>query len=709
MKHCPICNAKYESGKFCLDCGEPLVDDAPAAGMSLNLGDDNAISGGVQMSDSHNVSNVDQRVINTSTVSNVTNNITQVERQKTEQEMAQERKIQFMELCKEVYADGILEDWEAAKLETRRIELGIETNLAAQLIELARKSMPNRMTALTKKDEVTMKIILGLVEKNQTDRIEAQLPRLQAMAKYYQVDEVLYTYNMIMAALHPEDLVKKFEDEPTDEYWQTFWASIAYLKIGKVDKSEETSAKLNFFGNYSEDNDMLLSLMSINHDFGAETAKEGLSILDESSCSPELRPLFLTLCLAIDPSRATTLGADKSKCQFYMDYIVTLEDPKARAERLAREQAEAERKKKEQEEKLRQQITYCVSIKKIDNQLLASMTARTSLGWTTEVSRTNFAHLPFKAKSSDNRDEIETLADKLSKGGMTVEVTAVNGLNETVSIIEEPSSFDVELKSAGKAKLGVVKLVKDITRFDLKETKDLVDTVPQVIKKGVSKEEADSIIAQFKEYEEYGAKVEIVPANGLNEVVSKTASSKWKEAEAAEKKRKEEERKRKEAEKEAERKRIEAEKKRKEQEELAKKKAEEAKREVEAAKTAYMNIQKVEFAYMDFDGNYTSAYGANLKHDETRRQLKARITYDGLLEHDRTINLHVKIINPSGKLISPVRFKVEYTGMNSITVKKGTNQKVELMGTGGVYDYGTYQYELWYNDVLVYKTSFSVR
>ena len=461
MKHCPICNAKYESGRFCLDCGEPLVDDAPAAaGMSLNLGDGNAISGGVKMNDSHNVSNIDQRVINTSNVSNVTNNITQVERQRTEQEMAQERKIQFMELCKEVYADGILEDWESARLEAKRIELGIDRSQASEFIELARRSMSNRLNALSKKDEVTMKIILGLVDKNQKERIEAQLPRLQAMSKFYQVDEVLYTYNMLLAALHPEELARKFEDETTDEYWQTFWTSVAYMKLGKLDKSEETSAKLNYFKNYSENNDVLLLALSVNHEFGAESAKEGLSIIDDGSCSPELKPLFLALCLAIDPERAEMLGADKAACQFYLDYIVSLEDPKARAERLAREQAEAERKKKVQEEKLRKQITYSVSITKIDNQLLASMTARTTLGWTLEVSRTNFAKLPYKAKSSENKEEIEKLADKLSKGGMTVEVTAINGLNEMVSASvkektkvlkkETPNSTSTNTSLAGK-------------------------------------------------------------------------------------------------------------------------------------------------------------------------------------------------------------------------------------------------------------------
>lgn len=52
------------------------------------------------------------------------------------------------------------------------------------------------------------------------------------------------------------------------------------------------------------------------------------------------------------------------------------------------------------------------------------------------------------------------------------------------------TTFDVILKSGGQAKLGVVKIVKEITGLGLKEAKDLVDGAPKAVKEGVSKEEA---------------------------------------------------------------------------------------------------------------------------------------------------------------------------------------------------------------------------
>ncbi|MFN8115966.1 MAG: 50S ribosomal protein L7/L12 [Bacteroidia bacterium] len=68
------------------------------------------------------------------------------------------------------------------------------------------------------------------------------------------------------------------------------------------------------------------------------------------------------------------------------------------------------------------------------------------------------------------------------------------------------TSFDVILVDAGAAKLGVVKVVKDLTGLGLKEAKDLVDGAPKPVKEGIAKEEAESI---KKALEEAGAKVEV--------------------------------------------------------------------------------------------------------------------------------------------------------------------------------------------------------
>ena len=70
----------------------------------------------------------------------------------------------------------------------------------------------------------------------------------------------------------------------------------------------------------------------------------------------------------------------------------------------------------------------------------------------------------------------------------------------------EKTSFDVILKSAGQAKLGVIKAVKELTGLSLGDAKALVDAAPKAVKEGVSKEEAESIKATL---EEAGAEVEL--------------------------------------------------------------------------------------------------------------------------------------------------------------------------------------------------------
>ncbi|WP_313019318.1 50S ribosomal protein L7/L12 [Acetoanaerobium noterae] len=71
---------------------------------------------------------------------------------------------------------------------------------------------------------------------------------------------------------------------------------------------------------------------------------------------------------------------------------------------------------------------------------------------------------------------------------------------------EEKTEFDVILADAGSSKVGVIKVVREITGLGLKEAKDLVDGAPKPVKEGATKEEADQIKEKL---EAAGAKVEV--------------------------------------------------------------------------------------------------------------------------------------------------------------------------------------------------------
>ena len=85
-------------------------------------------------------------------------------------------------------------------------------------------------------------------------------------------------------------------------------------------------------------------------------------------------------------------------------------------------------------------------------------------------------------------------------------VAVAAGGGAGAAAVAEKTTFDVILTEAGAAKLGVVKIVKDLTGLGLKEAKDLVDGAPKPLKEGISKEEAETM---KKQLEEAGAKVEI--------------------------------------------------------------------------------------------------------------------------------------------------------------------------------------------------------
>jgi large subunit ribosomal protein L7/L12 len=71
---------------------------------------------------------------------------------------------------------------------------------------------------------------------------------------------------------------------------------------------------------------------------------------------------------------------------------------------------------------------------------------------------------------------------------------------------EEKTEFSVVLTAVGGNKIGVIKVVREITSLGLKEAKDLVESAPKPVKEGVNKDEAETI---KKKFTEAGATVEI--------------------------------------------------------------------------------------------------------------------------------------------------------------------------------------------------------
>jgi large subunit ribosomal protein L7/L12 len=105
--------------------------------------------------------------------------------------------------------------------------------------------------------------------------------------------------------------------------------------------------------------------------------------------------------------------------------------------------------------------------------------------------------------------EVQELADFLkTEYGIEPAAAAVvvSGDGGGAAAVEEKSTFDVILKAPGANKLGIVKIVKELTGLGLKEAKELVDGAPKPIKEGVDKATAEEVKNKLTEA---GAEVEV--------------------------------------------------------------------------------------------------------------------------------------------------------------------------------------------------------
>ena len=104
--------------------------------------------------------------------------------------------------------------------------------------------------------------------------------------------------------------------------------------------------------------------------------------------------------------------------------------------------------------------------------------------------------------------ELAELVDAIQEEfGVTAAVAAAPaGAGAGAAAAEEKTEFDVILASFGDAKMGVIKVVKEITGLGLKESKELVEGAPKAIKEGGSKADAEDLKAKL---EAAGATVEL--------------------------------------------------------------------------------------------------------------------------------------------------------------------------------------------------------
>lgn len=359
MKICSKCNKEwpYEFLACPLD-GAPLVEkQQKTTGLSLNLGDANAISGGVNLHDSHNVNSVH----NTSNVNNVTHNITQVAAQKTEMEFFQEKKEQYLSECKRAYEDNVLDQTKVIALEECRIKLGLDKATADAILESVRIMTERnaRKTSLTPIAKTKLRILTENLQKNEVKALMDQIDSLEALVNRFDHDDLSRKYFLVLAALKPEKCIALKENSMSDNYWKSFWSYLAYIKVGRIAEAENVLITLDRFSDFPEDNMFVLAVAGALMNGNNALAKEYLNSVT-GDYTPSLQRFVDSIYLLLMPERAEEMSVDTGTSAFYLINFFGQEDPKesarkeAEAKRMAEEEArrmaEAEARRKAEEE-----------------------------------------------------------------------------------------------------------------------------------------------------------------------------------------------------------------------------------------------------------------------------------------------------------------------------------------------------------------------
>ena len=101
---------------------------------------------------------------------------------------------------------------------------------------------------------------------------------------------------------------------------------------------------------------------------------------------------------------------------------------------------------------------------------------------------------------------VELIKAMEEKFGVTAAAAVAAGPAVAAAAVEEQTEFTIVLADAGEKKVNVIKVVRELTGLGLKEAKEKVDTAPQVVAEGLTKEAAEDA---KKKLEEAGAKVEL--------------------------------------------------------------------------------------------------------------------------------------------------------------------------------------------------------
>ena len=227
----------------------------------IKLDGDAAVVGGIH-TDSHNTHNNYTTTTNTTNNSTV-NNKTVYEAQKTQTEIYQQNERLFLEAVQERLVDGKLDNLRLAELNQLSIQWQIAPMRASQIIDQVRRNISvmqgskgNEFLA-----EQTLNEVFNAIQTNHTDILQRKFNGLEQLARVMTSDNnIQFYYHLLLASMYPDKCALAFFGSRTDNYWQLFWAHVAFIKTGNVDNATVLLPRMGGFGCPQGDIALLMAL-----------------------------------------------------------------------------------------------------------------------------------------------------------------------------------------------------------------------------------------------------------------------------------------------------------------------------------------------------------------------------------------------------------------------------------------------------------------
>ena len=308
---CSACQREYdEDYGFCHECGGRLVEkekNDPA----LNLGDANAISGGVSINQSKNISSHDTHYHSTT-----------VERMKSESELKLDATNQLRAKAEGIMAErGRIDSVAMNQLRPLSKQLGIDEETFKSIIKDVRSNRNGAISGLSAANARYLQQAQQAVKTNDMDALSNLTPRLEAMAAISQDDNVQFMYYLTLSILYPIKSMEVYERQMDENYWRTFWAIISYIRTGKHAEATKVLALFDplRYEKSEEDQNLLEAYFNI-----MKEDKDGAQeFLDEILGEPteQVKPLLRAV-----ESTQYEEEPESLEVRFYMERVMSKSD-----------------------------------------------------------------------------------------------------------------------------------------------------------------------------------------------------------------------------------------------------------------------------------------------------------------------------------------------------------------------------------------------